>query len=1286
MTASPVLHIRQDAPVNGQYPIRLTLRRADQAPLEAQAHIAFALTPQEHEDLRWYLEDYLQKADSTTDEHVQQVEAMLHDRGVELYEKILEGNRDAQRVFDRVLDELAELRIEIATEITEAAAIPWELMREPQSDSPIALRVQAFIRVQSNPNLSFVHVPPSDDGRVRLLYVVCRPSGTHDVELRAIVNRLLQDLKEDVDRFDITALRPPTYERLQQVLTDAKQAGRPFHIVHFDGHGVYADLTKTKLADWAKLLSSVMLGGEKKGKHGYLLFEHPESEEKMRPVPGDQLGKLLRDTGVPVLVLNACQSAMHEATASSARVSDPAEDATEGLPADRRPSVDDPWLGQRPATASDAKIENVHDEVRAIGSLAQAIVDQGVPAVLGMRYKVYVVTAAQYVGELYRALAKGRGFGEAATEGRKHLHANPERWVGLEPRPLQDWFVPVVYEAMPLHLLSSQPEASARDTQTRRLADASGYDRDPIQRDPTLLRYVPDTGFVGRDETLLLLDRAFDAHAVVLLHAYAGQGKTSTAVEFARWYAQTGGLGPQPVVLFSSFETQHDLADVLNQIGQEAIEDWSSINQLAEKRQQVLQLLRHVPVLWIWDNVEPVAGFPEGTPSLWTADEQRELADFLKLVKLDRSTKVKILLTSRRDEQRWLGGVPYRVKMPRMRRSDAARLAVSLGTERQLTRGEIAAWQPLLDYCAGNPLTLRVIAGQAVRMGLRGEQQIAAFVQAVRDGEQQIEDADATQGRDKSLGASLDYGFRHAFTNAELPIVALLHLFQGTVDIDVLKWMGEVGEFALPELQGRTQEQLAALLNRCSETGLLTPLGGTWYAIHPALPWFLRQLFARFFPLVARSVSEGEATVSSVSGESLADASGYEDRRSTATAALRAWVEAVGELSEYYHRQFNEGNRDVIQLLELNEANLLHARRLAHRHRWWLPVVSAMQGLRSLYEYEGRMVQWSRLVVEIVPDYCTADDQPVPGHENCYSVIMGYRVDLARKHDHNLPQAAALQEKRVAWNRQQAAVALALPSDAPLAAAQRNRIRTLAMSMGALGQILSELGRGDCVAAYEESVRHARRIHDKAAEAISHFNLGHAYKDLPAIRNLHAAEAAYQQSLDVWGKSDLLNRSKAIQGIGMVHHVRFKEAQLACEDEDTVLRHARAAESHYQQALALCPATAITDLGPIHNQLGLLYDDVGQTEQAREHFEKRVQIAEQTGDRYRAGTTRFNMALMYLQSSSEEITDPGQRDLVLRARSYAAAALRDFQHYEGRAAADEANAQRLIDHIDAQLG
>ena len=44
----------------------------------------------------------------------------------------------------------------------------------------------------------------------------------------------------------------------------------------------------------------------------------------------------------------------------------------------------------------------------------------------------------------------------------------------------------------------------------------------------------------------------------------------------------------------------------------------------------ILQVLAQVPVLWIWDNVEPVAGFPEGAESQWTAAEQRELRDFLQ--------------------------------------------------------------------------------------------------------------------------------------------------------------------------------------------------------------------------------------------------------------------------------------------------------------------------------------------------------------------------------------------------------------------------------------------------------------------------------------------------------------------------------------------------------------------------------------------------------------------------------------------------------------------------------
>lgn len=1215
----PTLHIRQDAPKDGHYPVRLTLKRHGQPDLEAEAIIEFALTEQEQEDIRWYLEDYLQHADVVEAVTVEQIEERMTARGEELYTKVLAANGDTQALWLSIRNDLADLRVEIATGVAEAASIPWELMRDPKMDSPVSLRVKAFVRVESKPNISFVSVPPCDNGRIRLLYVACRPSGSQDVELRAVANRLLQDLGPDRACFDIKALRPPTFERLQKELGDAKAADRPYHIVHFDGHGIYADLSKSQLADWLAALSSLTLGSRKTGKHGYLLFEHP-SEDNMRPADGQTLGQLLHDNGVPVLVLNACQSAMHEAAAA-------------------------------PKTAGD-----VHDEVRAIGSLAQEVADQGIPAVLGMRYSVYVVTAAQYIGQLYAALAGGRSFGQAATEGRKHLRLNPERWVGLQPRPLQDWLVPIAYEAAPIDLCPAGHTATLGEQP----------ELDPVQLNRLLLRHVPEEGFIGRDETILALDRAFDKHRVVLLHAYAGQGKSSTAVEFARWYSVTGGLGAQPLVLLASFESHTDLDDLLNQIGQPLAAflenpavDWTAQNDPAERLKIVKRILRTFPVLWIWDNVEPVAGFPEGTESQWTAAEQSELRDFLQQLKLDAASKVKILLTSRRDEAKWLGGIPRRIPMPRMRNSDAARLALKLGEERSLKRSELADWQPLLDYCAGNPLTLRVLVGQAVRTGLRGRQRIADFVEAIRSGEQQIEDADEEQGRDKSLGASLDYGFRYAFKEDELPIVALLHLFQGTVDVDALLAMGKAGEHALPELKGRSKEHLTGLLERAKDTGLLTHLGATWFSIHPALPWFLRQLFARHY--------DGQAG------------------HSTSHAALRAWVEAVGALGTYYHQQFNEGSRRMIDLLELEEANLLHARRLARRNQWWSPVIYCMQGLRSLYGYQGRTAEWARLVEEIRPDYCTDEDQPISGREKEYSLVMEYRVRLARDHERDLAKAAALQEKVVEFDRQQTASLLTLPADAPLDDEQRNRLRTLGVTVLGLGQILREQGDAACLEPYQESLAIDRRIGDKAAQAVDEFNIGLAYTMVPAIRDLDAAEVAYQRSLDLHNPNDALGRSKCMQQIGMVHHERFRGAHEREETAETLLRHAQAAEARYLEGLRLCPKDALTDLAPIYGQLGNLYQEVGQLDSAREHYEQGAQYLEKTGDHFQAGAVRFNIALMYARAAEREKQPTQQRAFLLRARAYAEAALRDFQHYQGRTVKNEADAEGLIDLINHGL-
>lgn len=147
------------------------------------------------------------------------------------------------------------------------------------------------------------------------------------------------------------------------------------------------------------------------------------------------------------------------------------------------------------------------------------MVEAGAAGVVAMRYSVYVVTAAQFVAELYGALARGRSLGEAVTSARRHLYDQPERRIAYDARPLQDWAVPVVWERAPLRLWPQKPDAPQLKFT---LDDSAGAAPGTLDR---ALPARPDVGFFGRDETLYALDRAFDTHRIVLLHAFAGSAR-----------------------------------------------------------------------------------------------------------------------------------------------------------------------------------------------------------------------------------------------------------------------------------------------------------------------------------------------------------------------------------------------------------------------------------------------------------------------------------------------------------------------------------------------------------------------------------------------------------------------------------------------------------------------------------------------------------------------------------------------------------------------------------------
>ena len=206
------------------------------------------------------------------------------------------------------------------------------------------------------------------------------------------------------------------------------------------------------------------------------------------------------------------------------------------------------------------------------------------------------------------------------------------------------------------------------------------------------------------------------------------------------WYRATGGLElvghPEwpGAVLWSSFE-HHLTADrVIGTVGDffaPLIEAsgiaWAAVTDPDRRRNIVLQLLAQLPVLWIWDNVEPVTGFPAGTPSDWAPAEQDNLASLLR--DLAQQTRCKVLLTSRRDEHAWLGDLPARVQLPRdadARKPAAGRRARRPARPRHRRGWDLAAAaavcgrEPADDHGTGRPGAAREPGHFGGDRGVRG--------------------------------------------------------------------------------------------------------------------------------------------------------------------------------------------------------------------------------------------------------------------------------------------------------------------------------------------------------------------------------------------------------------------------------------------------------------------------------------------------------------------------------------------------------------------------------------
>jgi hypothetical protein len=870
--------------------------------------------------------------------------------------------------------------------------------------------------------------------------VICQPPGPADPPFRSAARLLVTSLaNQPRTSLVLDVLRPPTFGQLTSVLLEAEALGEPYHVLHFDGHAIIADIERDGIpAELPQSAGRLPLTQTLAGLHGYLVFDYPTREQTVQLVDGASMGELLAEARVPLLVLNACQPSRTKEAA-----------VTEGVNVRRTVAV-------------------------AFDSLARDVLAQDVNAVVAFPYHLGPVASSRWIEQIYLALAQGSPVSEAAMAARRRLQEEARLQISYGPVRREDWPAAIVHEQRGLSLVRRPParpgpaeeeDKPAPNPETNRMQGGSPGD-DLL--DPALPPR-PAVGFLGRDDTILALERALAAKPVALLHGEEGAGKTATAAEFARWYAATAGVeGP---VLYTSFEHHKPLSAVLDQLGavfhrsmQAAGYRWRSMSY-HERRQAALHVLNQIPVLWIWDSVDAISGSAGDSAPEWTADERQDLAEFLRQA---GESQAKFLLTSRATEDQWLGSLGVRIQLGPLPLWEALQLTRALVEQHGCWPPEIDSWRPLLDFAAGNPLAVQALVTESLRSGLRSAQQIEELVRQVTKVTTGAQPG-AARSVPAHLASALNHVLRNAFNDEERSLLALLHLFRGLVEVALLENMGAQRDVWTPKEPHSAVRRHsrpfpnvppAAVLDRAASYGLLRRVGEGAYSIHPAMDRASVQLFAECFPVGKKSgvwnqMADRAAAVAAGARAHSADDAKTETPAPLTPAgavvgalaglgehgsltpfgpptppelgpnqrAMFAYVQALSRFGAERFRPAREGAPKAVAELAAQEPNLRHACRLAGDQQWWDSAAGIAEGLGALYEADGRLGEWEEMVDGLRRLCAGQGDLAKPGRERLWRSITEQGVKISRHRDH-LPRAEELQRLCVEWDRRQAEPAL----------------------------------------------------------------------------------------------------------------------------------------------------------------------------------------------------------------------------------------------------------------------
>ncbi|MCI5224701.1 MAG: CHAT domain-containing protein, partial [Candidatus Electrothrix sp. AR4] len=382
---------------------------------------------------------------------------------------------------------------------TDLLALPWEIMHNGKgylSQGGKKVQVRRRLPNRQRTETRQACLP------IRVLLLSPRPEidkedhsvgyFDHRSSARPLI-RVTEDLGDGIVLVDI--LRPPTFPDLKKALQEADAAGSPYAIVHFDGHGIY----------------------DQRVGLGALCFEAAQDSNKLgkrilEQVDAAELAAELQQYGVPLMVLDACQTAKAKTDPTS--------------------------------------------------SVAAKLLEQGVGSVVAMSHTVLVETARRFVAAFYKELAQGKRVGDAMLAGQAELYGDPFRGkvMGAGDLEMEDWFVPVFFqEADDPQLFTVKPGEAAtrlgkkgRELQLGKLPEA------------------PAHHFVGRSRMLLHLERLLEQENYAVIRGSGGMGKTALATELSRWLVRCRRFQR---AAFVSVEPQNvqDVRGVLDIIGRQLL-------------------------------------------------------------------------------------------------------------------------------------------------------------------------------------------------------------------------------------------------------------------------------------------------------------------------------------------------------------------------------------------------------------------------------------------------------------------------------------------------------------------------------------------------------------------------------------------------------------------------------------------------------------------------------------------------------------------------------------------